>query len=221
MKNYEIKMDGKEHKFGEATRYTKDGKGRFDLIPGDVIGILENAKSFDEISTFTRTTVYTAAFNKDFVYAILGMCVLNYAGTSDEQKDVDLDKCFYSMIRDLAIHFQKGAEKYGEHNCEKGIPLWSFHDSGLRHLTQWLLGENDENHFIAAVWNFVMAIWTINNHPERCVEHPVEETNVTDAQKDACQDFLSSKWDNVESAIDDIDDMVEKINSFWINIQEV
>ena len=214
MKNYEIKMDGKEHKFGEATRYTKDGKGRFDLIPGDVIGILENAKSFDEISTFTRTTVYTAAFNKDFVYAILGMCVLNYAGTSDEQKDVDLDKCFYSMIRDLAIHFQKGAEKYGEHNCEKGIPLWSFHDSGLRHLTQWLLGENDENHFIAAVWNFVMAIWTINNHPERCVEHPVEETNVTDAQKDACQDFLSSKWDNVESAIDDIDDMVEKINSF-------
>lgn len=50
MKNYEIKMDGKEHKFGEATRYTKDGKGRFDLIPGDVIEILENAKSFDEIS---------------------------------------------------------------------------------------------------------------------------------------------------------------------------
>lgn len=233
--DYEIKMDGKEHKFGEATRFTKDGKGRFDLIPGDVIEILENAKSFDEISstTFTRTTVYTAAFNKDFVYAILGMCVLNYADTSDDQKDVDLDKCFYSMIRDLAIHFQKGAEKYGEHNCEKGIPLWSFHDSGLRHLTQWLLGENDENHFIAAVWNFVMAIWTIKNHPGRCVEHPVEETNVTDkqreacqeflsskwndaeivinAQKDVCQDFLSSKWDNAESVIDD---MVEKINLF-------
>ena len=36
-KNYEIKMDGKEHKFGEATRYTKDGKGRFDLIPSDVM----------------------------------------------------------------------------------------------------------------------------------------------------------------------------------------
>ena len=235
MKNYEIKMDGKEHKFGEATRYTKDGKGRFDLIPGDVIEILENAKSFDEISstTFTSATVYTAAFNKDFVYAILGMCVLNYSDdTSYEQKDVDLDKCLYSMIRDLAIHFQKGAEKYGEHNCEKGIPLWSFHDSGLRHLTQWLLGEHDENHFIAAVWNFVMAIWTIKNHPERCGDHFVEEINVTDAQKEACQDslsskwynvdctinaqkdacqeFLSSKWDNVESVIDD---MVEKINS--------
>ena len=214
MKNYEIKMDGKEHKFGEATRYTKDGKGRFDLIPGDVIEILEDAKSFDEISstTFTCTTVYTAAFNKDFVYAILGMCVLNYSDdTSYEQKDVDLDKCFYSMIRDLAIHFQKGAEKYGEHNCEKGIPLWSFHDSGLRHLTQWLLGEHDENHFIAAVWNFVMAIWTIKNHPERCGDHFVEEINVTDAQKEACQDSLSSKWDNAESVIDD---MVEKINLF-------
>ena len=215
MKNYEIKMDGKERKFGEATRYTKDGKGRFDLIPGDVIEILENAKSFDEISstTFTSATVYSDAFNKNFVYAILGMCVLNYADTSDEQKDVDLDKCFYSMIRDLAIHFQKGAEKYGEHNCERGIPLWSFHDSGLRHLTQWLLGENDENHFIAAVWNFVMAIWTIKNHPERCGDHFVKEikaTDVIDAQKDVCQDFLSSKWDGFESAVHD---MVEMINA--------
>lgn len=225
MKNYEIKMDGKEHKFGEATRYTKDGKGRFDLIPGDVIEILENAKSFDEIysTTFTSATVYSNAFNKNFVYAILGMCVLNYADdTSYEQKDVDLDKCFYSMIRDLAIHFQKGAEKYGEHNCEKGIPLWSFHDSGLRHLTQWLLGEHDENHFIAAVWNFVMAIWTINNHPERCVEHPMEETNVTDKQKEACQEFLSSKWNDAEIVINAQKDVCQDfLSSKWDNFESV
>ena len=225
MKNYEIKMDGKEHKFGEATRYTKDGKGRFDLIPGDVIEILENVKSFDEISstTFTSATVYSDAFNKNFVYAILGMCVLNYAGTSDEQKDVDLDKCLYSMIRDLAIHFQKGAEKYGEHNCEKGIPLWSFHDSGLRHLTQWLLGENDENHFIAAVWNFVMAIWTIKNHPERCGDHFVKEikaTDVIDAQKGVCQEFLSSKWNDPEISIDAQKDVcLDFLSSKWDNFE--
>lgn len=224
MKNYEIKMDGKEHKFGEATRYTKDGKGRFDLIPGDVIEILENAKSFDEISstTFTSATVYSDAFNKNFVYAILGMCVLNYADTSDEQKDIDLDKCFYSMIRDLAIHFQKGAEKYGEHNCERGIPLWSFHDSGLRHLTQWLLGEHDENHFIAAVWNFVMAIWTIKNHPERCGDHFVEEINVTDAQKEACQEFLSSKWNDAEIVINAQKDVCQDfLSSKWDNFESV
>ena len=61
MKNYEIKMDGKEHKFGEATRYTKDGKGRFDLIPGDVIEIPEGVKHWhgaDSRSWFQHLTTH-------------------------------------------------------------------------------------------------------------------------------------------------------------------
>ena len=59
---------------------------------------------------------------------------------------------------------------------EKGIPLWSFRDSGLRHLCQWLDGKNDENHFIAAIWNFMMAMWTIEVHPERCNDEIYTDT---------------------------------------------
>ena len=64
------------------------------------------------------------------------------------------------MLRDLAIHFQKGAEKYGVDNWKNGIPATgggrggSFEDSGLRHLNQYFRGETDENHFAAALWNF-------------------------------------------------------------------
>jgi hypothetical protein len=72
------------------------------------------------------------------------------------------------MLKYLAIHFQKGAEKYGERNCEKGIPLSSFYDSATRHTYQFLLGETDEPHHISAIWNCWMAIWTIKTHPERC-----------------------------------------------------
>lgn len=68
-----------------------------------------------------------------------------------------MQKSVLLMLMDLSIHFQKGAEIYGERNCEKGLPKWTFHDSGLRHLTQCIIGIDDgEDHFISAIWNFWM-----------------------------------------------------------------
>ena len=59
------------------------------------------------------------------------------------------------VIHALAVHFQKGADKYDERNWEKGLPLGEFFDSALRHAFQFLQGETDENHLIAAIWNLV------------------------------------------------------------------
>jgi len=64
-------------------------------------------------------------------------------------------------LRALAIHFEKGCDKYGERNWEKGIPVSRYIDSGLRHTLQFLDGEDDENHLIAAIWNLVCAYETI------------------------------------------------------------
>jgi len=64
-------------------------------------------------------------------------------------------------IHALAIHYQKGANKYSARNWEKGIPISEFIDSGLRHAFQFLQGETDENHLIAAVWNFAGAYDTL------------------------------------------------------------
>ena len=93
---------------------------------------------------------------------------------------IAISRAVNKMLYDLAIHFQKGAEKYGERNCEKGIPEWSFKDSGLRHMCQYLDGKNDENHFIASIWNFWMAEWTVLNHPERCIGYkaPINQRDV-------------------------------------------
>ena len=186
-KNYEIKMDGKEHKFGEATRYTKDGKGRFDLIPTDVMAkvieyICKEAPNDEHVNrnycfgAESKIKLYRYAMSGNYVKTIVMLSMFEYHDTkseqsmhTDEEVVIAISRAVNKMLYDLAIHFQKGAEKYGERNCEKGIPEWSFKDSGLRHMCQYLDGKNDENHFIASIWNFWMAEWTVLNHPERCI----------------------------------------------------
>ena len=64
-------------------------------------------------------------------------------------------------IRALAIHYQKGCQKYGERNWEKGIPISRYIDSAIRHLFQFLDGLDDENHLISAAWNIISAYETI------------------------------------------------------------
>ena len=60
----------------------------------------------------------------------------------------------------LAQHFEAGAKKYGDRNWEKGIPINSFIDSGLRHLLKYMDGQDDEDHLTAAAWNLTAALWT-------------------------------------------------------------
>lgn len=64
-------------------------------------------------------------------------------------------------IRALAIHYEKGCNKYGDRNWEKGIPISSFLSSAIRHAFQVLDGLDDENHLIAAIWNLTCAYETI------------------------------------------------------------
>ena len=67
----------------------------------------------------------------------------------------------------LAKHFESGATKYGDRNWEKGIPLQSFIDSGMRHLLKYMDGQTDEDHLCAAAWNLMCAMWTEEKHPEK------------------------------------------------------
>lgn len=72
----------------------------------------------------------------------------------------------WEAIWELAKHCEAGAEKYGERNCEKGIPIHSLIDSAIRHLAKYLMGWNDEPHLRAALWNVAFAIYMEQKHPE-------------------------------------------------------
>ncbi len=63
-------------------------------------------------------------------------------------------------IREVAVHFEQGAERIGERNWEKGMPLSWFLDSGIRHAFAVLEGQEGENHAAAAAWNILAFIET-------------------------------------------------------------
>lgn len=69
-------------------------------------------------------------------------------------------------IMEVSKHCEEGAEKYGEHNVDKGIPLHSLCDSAARHLAKFIAGEMVEDHLRAAAWNLLWALNQRTTHPE-------------------------------------------------------
>lgn len=65
-----------------------------------------------------------------------------------------------AAIRRVAQHFERGAERFGDRNWEKGQPLSRLLDSGIRHAFAVLEGKTDEDHAAAAAWNILCFIET-------------------------------------------------------------
>lgn len=66
-------------------------------------------------------------------------------------------------VRRLAQLYERGADKYGDRNWEKGQPLSRYADSMLRHAFQAAAGYDDEDHWAAVAWNALAVI----DHQER------------------------------------------------------
>lgn len=190
--NY-IKMDGEKDSFeGGAIRYTKKGKGRYDLIPSQQIhDILDYAKlnwdniieKDDEFCSIHNVLMSAYPDADDLTYDNYIEIIINiirycYIVTSNNQNFYAFMMGFVKMLKDLAIHYEMGAEKYGVDNWKNGIPETkgerggSFRDSGLRHLQQLLDGQTDEPHQISAIWNFIGAMYVkFNKRCESCDHH--------------------------------------------------
>lgn len=62
------------------------------------------------------------------------------------------------MLTRVASLLARGASKYGPRNWEKSdveADLGRFKSSGLRHMLQWLTGEDDEDHASAVIFNII------------------------------------------------------------------
>lgn len=81
----------------------------------------------------------------------------------------------WAAIIEVSKHCEAGAQKYGEHNVDKGIPTSSLCDSAARHLAKYLDGQDDENHLLAAAWNILWAIQMTIKRPDM-VDTPFSET---------------------------------------------
>jgi Domain of unknown function (DUF5664) len=59
----------------------------------------------------------------------------------------------YRSLRRLALHYQAGAEKYGERNWEKGMPVAELCAALLRHFYAYANGDKSEDHLAAVLFN--------------------------------------------------------------------
>lgn len=81
---------------------------------------------------------------------------------SGMQRDVTDDKINWSLVADgpmlkrYAIHLTNGARKYNSRNWMKASgqeELDRFRESAFRHFLMWYLGDTEEDHMAATVFN--------------------------------------------------------------------
>jgi len=96
------------------------------------------------------------------------------------QRDTSEDKLRMSLIPQQELkrvmkRYLDGAEKYGENNWMRGMPLSVYYDCAHRHLDAWWRGDDKEDHAAAVVWNMLCAMWTESNSNDD--EHIGEDLN--------------------------------------------
>lgn len=143
-----------------AVRDMREGKGRCDLLPLDVIS--------DYFYYMSRGEAKTQEFKLQRVFGHI----------SNFMDEGEIDNLFrainaaepfrdtYDMLLEVAKHFEEGAKKYGDNNWRKGIPVRCYIDSAVRHYLKYLRGDKDEPHDRAFCWNILCAIWTCKHMPE-------------------------------------------------------
>ncbi len=88
--------------------------------------------------------------------------------TTGAQRDSGDNKLRMSLVpgdelERVMQRYLDGAEKYGENNWTKGMPLSVYYDSAMRHLLSWWECDDKEDHAAAVVWNIMCAMWTEKN----------------------------------------------------------
>lgn len=145
-----IKDSGERRSFDTgAVRDIREGKGRCDLMPLEVVSrLLSSDNIIYCINLFKNTGETQSLYN-----AIWHFMDKNYHNPQ-------------TMILEVSKHFEGGAKKYGENNWQKGIPVNCYIDSAIRHYLKWLRGDQDEPHDRAFVWNVMCCIWEVDFHRE-------------------------------------------------------
>lgn len=151
-----------------AVRDIQEGKGRCDLMPLDVVAEYTHDIICHELDMFVCSGDVNCLYR----------CLSHFEVHWDDGKTREIDAIekqrIYTMLLEVAKHFEEGCKKYGENNWKKGIPVKRYIDSAIRHYLKFQRGDKDEPHDRAFCWNIMCAIWTCKHKPELNDYAPVE-----------------------------------------------
>lgn len=132
-----------------AVRDMREGKGRCDLMPLEIVRDYLNDDVIGYITNFMQDGDTSELYEALHVFGARAF--------SDD----------YTMFLEVAKHFEEGAKKYGEGNFKKGLPVWCYIDSAIRHYFKWCRGDTNEPHDRAFCWNLMCCIWEVDHHEYR------------------------------------------------------
>ena len=148
-----------------AVRDVQKGKGRCDLLPLDFVA---RCLKREDKKEFSETLDYIDVFMKDGDPQHLIDAVAHFVYSEGA-----FGGCMCTAMLEYAVHLEEGAEKYGDRNWQKGIPVRNYINSAVRHYLKYRRGDMDERHDRAFVWNAVCGAFTAETMPE-LNEYPVK-----------------------------------------------
>ena len=149
-----IKDSGDRTEFSTgAVRDMREGKGRCDLMPLEVVAKMLSPKDTIDVPDLVIGSVALFCHTTDTIHLYRALY---------EFSNRRYSRCIPEMFLEVAKHFENGAKKYGENNWQKGIPVNCYIDSAIRHYLKWLRGDTDEPHDRAFVWNLMCCIWEVD-----------------------------------------------------------
>lgn len=143
-----IKDSGSRRTFGTgAVRDMAEGKGRCDLMPLEELGAALGDTILHQLGIYVH----------EGRLVMLELVVSEFLAGQHK----------YETLLELSKYYEQGAlSKYGERNWEKGLPISTYIDSGVRHYFKFKAGQTDERHDLAFLWNILGALWTHRHKPE-------------------------------------------------------
>jgi hypothetical protein len=90
---------------------------------------------------------------------------------SGAKRGTDADATRYDLISPIGLEaiakaYAEGAEKYGDFNWEKGMPVSDLLNHAISHIYKFLSGDRSEPHLGHAAWNLLAAIHSDVMWPE-------------------------------------------------------
>lgn len=148
-----------------AVRDMAGGKGRCDLMPlfdvANVFRFVGEESAYEILYKLSSLLRDDLSQKEKYEY-----CMMILSDFVDFQRELhETSGSFPNLFLEVAVHYEEGAKKYGEHNWEKGLPLWCYVDSATRHFLKYLDSWDDERHDRAFVWNILGYMYTIRNMP--------------------------------------------------------
>ena len=117
-----------------AVRDIQEGKGRCDLLP-----LLPIYNMLRDDILFCVNQFEDSGDPKYLLEAVL-------------QFSTEFDNSVYTMLLEVSIHFEQGAQKYGENNWQKGIPVHCYIDSAIRLCLEHPVRDLDMQRDAATEW---------------------------------------------------------------------